>query len=254
MKQKLPLKKSKIGFPNLKNMKQHPPHIEMIKKVARRLGALRPKVVFLGGSSTGFHITDKAAPEVRATKDVDIIVEVASRVEYHQLENTLRELGFFQKIIADDPICRWYIDDEIVDVMPTDEKILGFSNRWYLPAIIQSVKIEVGPDLEIQVVTAPYFIATKIDAFYGRGNGDYLMSHDMEDIIHVIDGRAEIIDEIAGSEPDLKDYIARVFRKWLANGRFLEALPGHLLPDQASQGRRSIILGRIKKIVELSSE
>ena len=109
VKQKLPLKKSKIGFPNLKNMKQHPPHIEMIKKVARRLGALRPKVVFLGGSSTGFHITDKAAPEVRATKDVDIIVEVASRVEYHQLENTLRELGFFQKIIADDPICRWYI-------------------------------------------------------------------------------------------------------------------------------------------------
>ena len=59
VKQKLPLKKSKIGFPNLKNMKQHPPHIEMIKKVARRLGALRPKVVFLGGSSTGFHITDR---------------------------------------------------------------------------------------------------------------------------------------------------------------------------------------------------
>ena len=90
----------------------------MIKQVAERLGNLRAKVVFLGGSAAGFHITDKAAPEVRATKDVDIIVEVASRVEYNQLENTLRELGFFQKIIADDPICRWYIDDEIVDVMP----------------------------------------------------------------------------------------------------------------------------------------
>ena len=47
----------------------------MIKQVAERLGPLRPKVVFLGGSATGFHITDSAEPEVRATRDVDIIVE-----------------------------------------------------------------------------------------------------------------------------------------------------------------------------------
>ena len=45
-------------------MKQHSIHIEMIKQVAERLGQLRPKVVFLGGSSTGFHITDSAEPDV----------------------------------------------------------------------------------------------------------------------------------------------------------------------------------------------
>jgi len=50
----------------------------MIKHVAEKLGPLRSKVVFLGGSATGFHITDKAEPEIRATKDVDIIVEAAS--------------------------------------------------------------------------------------------------------------------------------------------------------------------------------
>jgi len=70
-------------------MKQHSIHKEMIKKVAKKLGPLKAKVVFLGGSATGFHITDKAEPEIRATKDVDIIVEVASRVDFHQLENTL---------------------------------------------------------------------------------------------------------------------------------------------------------------------
>ena len=110
-------------------MKQHSIHTAMIQQVAERLGSLRPKVVFLGGSATGFHITDKAEPEIRATKDVDIIVEVASIVGYHKLEKTLRELGFFQKMQEDDPICRWYIDDVIVDVMPTDENILGFSNN-----------------------------------------------------------------------------------------------------------------------------
>jgi hypothetical protein len=234
-------------------MKQHSIHIEMIKQVAERLGPVRPKVVFLGGSATGFHITDKAEPEIRATKDVDIIIDVASRVEFHQLEKKLRELGFIQKMQKEDPICRWYISDIIVDVMPTDENILGFSNRWYLAAIKNSVTIELAPKLEIQIVTAPYFLGTKLDAFFGRGRGDYLTSHDMEDIINLINGRVEILKDIQNSESDLKDFIINSLQGFLADELFLEALPGHLLPDQASQGRRSIILERIKKIVELGS-
>ena len=192
-------------------MKQHSIHIKMIKQVAQGLGPLRPKVVFLGGSATGFHITDKAEPEIRATKDVDIIVEVASRVEYHQLEKTLRGLGFSQKMQQDDPICRWYINDVMVDVMPTDEYILGFSNRWYLPAIRNSVTIELERKLEIQIATAPYFLGTKLDAFFGRGREDYLASHDMEDIIYLINGRVEILEDIKNSEPDLKDFIIKSF-------------------------------------------
>jgi predicted nucleotidyltransferase len=234
-------------------MKQHSIHIEMIKQVAERLGPLRPKVVFLGGSATGFHITDKAEPEIRATKDVDIIIDVASRVEFHQLEKKLRELGFIQKVQKEDPICRWYISDIIVDVMPTDENILGFSNRWYLPAIKNSVTIKLEPNLEIQIVTAPYFLGTKLDAYFGGGRGDYLTSHDMEDIINFINGRVEILEDIKNSESDLKDFIINSLQGFLADELFLEALPGHLLPDQASQGRRSIILERIKKIVEFSS-
>ena len=234
-------------------MKQHSIHKEMIKHVAERLGPLRSKVVFLGGSATGFHITDKAEPEIRATKDVDIIVEAASIVEYHKLEKMLMELGFFQKIQEDDPICRWYINDIIVDVMPTDENILGFSNRWYLPAIKSSVTIELEPNLEIKIVTAPYFLGTKLDAFFGRGRGDYLTSHDLEDIINFINGRAELIEDIKNSEPDLKNFIVNSLQGFLEDELFLEALPGHLLPDKASQGRRVIILERIRKIIELGS-
>ena len=234
-------------------MKQHTIHIEMIKHVAEKLGPLRSKVVFLGGSATGFHITDKAAPAIRATKDVDIIVEAASIVAYHKLEKMLMQLGFFQKIQEDDPICRWYINDLIVDVMPTDENILGFSNRWYPPAMKSSVTIELEPNLEIKIVTSPYFLGTKLDAFFGRGKGDYLASHDMEDIINLINGRAEIAEDIKDSEADLRYFIVKTFQGFLDDEFFLEALPGHLLPDRASQGRRSIILERIEKIIELGS-
>ena len=234
-------------------MKQHSVHTRMIRKVAERLGPLRPQVVFLGGSAAGFHITDSAEPEIRATRDVDIIVEAASVVAYHRLEKTLMELGFFLKVQEDDPICRWYIEDVIVDFMPTDEKILGFSNRWYRPAINNAVTVELEPNFEIRLVTAPYFLATKLEAFFGRGKGDFLLSHDMEDIINLINGRLELMEKIKNSEADLREFVINSLKGFLDEELFLEALPGHLLPDQASQGRRSIILERINKIVELGS-
>ncbi len=76
----------------------------------------------------------------------------------------------------------------------------------------------------------------------------------VEDIINLINGRVEIIEEIKNSEADLKEFIISTLQSFSDDDLFLEALPGHLLPDQASQGRRSIVLKRIKKITELGSD
>lgn len=54
-------------------------NLAMIRQVAARLGHLRERVVFLGGAATALLITDSAAPDVRVTIDVDMIVEIASR-------------------------------------------------------------------------------------------------------------------------------------------------------------------------------
>lgn len=213
---------------------------------------MREKVVFLGGATTGFLITDKALPEIRSTVDVDIIVEVTSRTDYYQIEELLRSLGFTQRMEENDPVCRWIIDGIIVDVMPTEEKILGFSNRWYSPAIANAIVVEIDKNLKIHVVTAPYFLATKIEAFYGRGKNDYLSSHDIEDVITVIDGRREIIDEIKASEPDLKLFLSEQVQKFLNKDTFIESLSGHLLPDEASQARLPIIIKRLEEIAQIS--
>lgn len=226
-------------------------NLEMIKLVASRLGPLRDKVVFLGGAATSLMITDSAAPEVRSTLDVDVIVELTSRFEYYKLEEMLRELGFRHSMDPDEPICRWIIDDVKVDVMPTDEKILGFSNKWYSKAIDNSIEIEIEANLHIRIVTAPYFLATKIEAFYGRGNGDFLVSHDMEDIITLIDGRPEIVEEIVTSPENLKNHLADQFRVYLELEQFLESISGHLRPDKASQARFPIIMERIGRIAQI---
>jgi len=223
-------------------------NIEMLRTVASRLGPLRERVVFLGGCATYLLITDTAIPEIRPTLDVDVIVEIASRPQYYKLEKKLQELGFAHSSGNKDPICRWQIEGVTVDIMPTDEKILGFSNRWYKSAITHSISKFLDDDLKIRMVTAPYFMATKIEAFYGRGKDDFLGSHDMEDIITVIDGRPKVINEIKTSPSDLRKYLSQEFRKLSNNEFFIESLSGHLRPDKASQARIPLLIERVKMI------
>jgi len=111
--------------------------------------------------------------------------------------------------------------------------------------------MEIDEALEIRVVTAPYFLATKIAAFYGRGNNDFFGSHDIENIITVIDGRKEIIDEINAPASDLRAYLSDEIRDFLNNEIFLESLSGHLLPDDASLARRPIVIQRLEKIAQI---
>jgi len=227
-------------------------NIRMIIHVAKRLGNLRDKVVFVGGCATGLFITDPAMPEVRATQDVDVIVEVTSRMEYYRLEEELRSRGFKQDLSENAPICRWLVDVIKVDIMPTQEEILGFSNRWYLPAIKNADHIKLENELTIKLVSPPYFLATKIDAFKGRGGGDYMASHDMEDIITILDGRPEIVSEIRSSSDDLKDFLSRTFRSLLANDEFRDSIPGHLSPDRASQSRLPLLIKRLEEIAVMT--
>jgi predicted nucleotidyltransferase len=109
--------------------------------------------------------------------------------------------------------------------MPLDEKILGFSNRWYKPAMDSAEERELEPGLSIRVVTAVFFCATKLEAFAGRGKDDYLSSHDLEDLVAVIDGRAELVQEIQSAPDSVRRYIASEIKKLLGTRAFVDAHP-----------------------------
>ena len=171
-------------------------NLELLAEAARLLKPLLGELVFVGGSTTTLLITDKAAAEVRSTYDVDAIAEISSYVAYADFSERLRRCGFSEDASEGAPICRWRLKKTILDVMPLDEKILGFSNRWYKPAMDSAVVHELEADLRVRVVTAVYFCATKLEAFAGRGKHDYQSSHDLEDLMAVLDGRPELAEEI----------------------------------------------------------
>lgn len=225
-------------------------NLEMIRHVARRLGGLRERVVFLGGAATALLITDTATPDVRVTTDVDVIVDIASKGEYYRLAGSLRSLGFKEDSGEGAPMCRWKIDGIAVDVMPTDTEILGFSNRWYTQALQLATLTVITDGMTIRVVTGPYFLATKIEAFYSRGRGDFMASHDMEDIVTLLDGRPEITDEVRAAPEEVKHFLMQSFRDFLHNRDFLDSLPGYLLTDPASQRRMPLLMERIRAVAD----
>jgi predicted nucleotidyltransferase len=226
------------------------PNIEILELIARALGKITEHVVFVGGCATGLLITDAARPPVRATQDVDVIASVASISEYYEIGKELRMAGFSQTM-SDEPICRWTLGNLKLDVMPTHEKVLGFSNRWYSDAVRTSNVVRLPRGQHIRLITAPYFIGTKIEAFHGRGRGDYRASHDIEDIITLVDGRQELKEEMLLSEQSLQDYIAEELETLLGIPAFFDALPGHLAPDAGNQARVTVIVERLRALARL---
>lgn len=184
------------------------PNIELLRDAVLRLGDLADKLVFVGGCTTGLFITDPAAAEVRPTIDVDAIVEAVTYVQYMDFEKRLQENGFIRDIREGAPICRWISEETVLDVMPVEEVVLGFRNRWYRDAVDTAQSRNIINDLNIRVITPPYFCATKLEAFEDRGKKDYFGSNDLEDVIAVVDGRSELVEEIGRAKPDVRSYIA----------------------------------------------
>jgi len=227
------------------------PNLEILSSAVHRLGPLADAMVVLGGCATGLLLTDSAAAPVRATLDVDAIVEVASLLDYHKLAEKLRIRGFVEDLSPEAPICRWKADNVILDVMPTDPEIMGFGNEWYAPAFAAAEPVSLPSGKRIRMVPAPYFLATKLAAFDDRGGEDILLSRDMEDIATVLDGRPEVVAEVQKSEKRLSLHLAQRFATLLQDQRFTDALPGYLPPDAASQKRLPALLERIRAISEL---
>lgn len=209
-------------------------NIEQLKVIARALGDLLPKVTFLGGCTTALLVDPAARFGVRQTQDVDVIIDVATYLAYQDISQQLRALGFVED--TQGPICRWLWRGDgrelLLDVMPTDESALGFSNIWYPDAMRLSQQVQLEPGLFIQAVSPVYFLATKFEAFAGRGKGDYF-SQDMEDIVFVLENRSSIQHEINTADAGLRTYLANKAAETL-NDRFLNVLPGLLNDSRAA--------------------
>jgi len=233
-------------------MRSHDPNLTLLESVVAALGPLSQRFVFVGGCVTGLLVTDAANPSVRVTRDVDAIVQVVSLGEYHALQRQLENTGLRHDQSPEAPVCRWRAHGALLDIMPTDKAVLGFGNRWYEEAARTASMWPLPSGTVIRLISAPVFIATKLEAFADRGEGDFLASHDLEDITTVVDGRSQLIDEVAAASPEIRSHLSAQFRALLQNAHFVDALPGHLSGDAQAQARIPVILERLHQLSGLT--
>ena len=215
------------------------PQINNLEKVAAILTNVPERFVFTGGGTIVLYVDEIIRDELRPTKDVDCVVEIFSRTEYYQLATALREVGLSECSEPNAPMCRWEYEELLIDIMPCGEEVLGFSNRWYEEGFENLITYILPSAREIYIFSPLYLLASKIEAFLGRGESFYF-SKDIEDIIVLLDGCEALPEEFEKAEGEVKIFLQQWFRE---NRENLEDAVANFLPSSsASREERAIEL------------
>ena len=223
---------------------------DAIVKLDAKLRGVPFEFAFLGGSVLTLLITDKSVDAIRVTKDVDIVMNIRTRKEYHLADSELELRGFRHDTREDAPICRWILDDVTVDMLPIREDVLGWKSRWFEESLVVAETVQVGNNL-VRIITPPYFVALKLEAFEERGHKDFLASTDFEDVICLANGRESLVKEIMDCE-NLRGGIARKFRDYLAYPELEDAVDGFVQTESDSENRKRRIMEAFKALSSLT--
>lgn len=204
----------------------HQANLANLKTVFNALGDLHNSVVFVGGATVSLYDQTEAF-EVRETKDVDVIVKMASYSQHANFEEQLRRRGFVD-VVYSKIRGRFKIEGVTVDVIPTTDLHMGFENIWYPEGYQEAVEYRIDGETVIRILTAPYFIATKLEAFKGRGGRDPRTSHDFEDIVHVMEYRGDIWAELRQTDKKLNAYLKGSFETLINNPNVYEWIDCHV--------------------------
>lgn len=199
--------------------------LQMLEEVAGALGEeLCEQVAFVGGCTTVLLITDEYTLEsIRGTDDVDLVIHLTGTADWYRLEEKLKPRGF-KNTGQDSVTCRLRLGQLKVDFMPTQANVLGFANTWFVGGLERAIGYTLPNGTRIRLFAAPWFLAAKLQAYQGRGRGDVLMSNDIEDIIALVDGREELIEEVKLAPIELRHFVSEQFTALLALPAFEDVI------------------------------
>jgi len=222
----------------------------MLHCVAKKLGPLRSKVVFMGTTILPFLMTNNTIWNQRQSKDVDFIVYFSSKNDIYEFEDALWEQGFKRGTIG--PIYHWITEGIGVDVVPADPDVIGFNNQWSLEAVQYAQQANIGEDLVINMINSPYFLGVKFSAFDKRGKNNYMRSYDVADIVRVVYEDDDLIKKIqANASSNLRQFLCYQFNNLLKNNNIKEVIMNHLSEAYRTEAGVNKVLGRIENITEI---
>lgn len=229
--------------------------IVQLEAAATALGdELLGDVVFLGGATVALWLTDPAARSPRVTLDVDVVAEVTTLGEYERFQTRLRARGF-REDAGSDVLCRWRgADGMILDAIPADARLAGIDDHW-MPHVVRSSILHTLPTgTQIRAVPPPWLLVLKLAAFNDRGHHDVLASHDFEDIVVLVDGRAELPHEAARLPDDARAHVVTTLEHIQTLSDYPYGVEGALPDPDARDRAAAVTIPRFAEILAAASE
>lgn len=218
----------------------HQRNLARLSAVASALGKLNTDVVYVGGATVSLYVSITETHYARPTDDVDVVIELATYGDYSQLLNRLMAKGFTQSH-SDEVTCRFRLQGFIVDIMSTEDIGLGSPNRWYAAGFRMAMDYVINANLTIRILSPAYFLATKLEAYFSRGQQDPYASKDLEDIIFLIDYCLGLHDSIVSSDQSLRTYLAGSARQLRQHRNLTDVVLGHISGRHQEERTRCIL-------------
>lgn len=220
-------------------------NIAIVAEVAEALQEVKDDMVFIGGAVISLYTNDPAADEIRPTQDIDMTLNIINLSHWERMQERLRKLGFHPDPFGH-AICSFKYKDIPIDIMAAEDGPLGPSNRWYKIGF-ENLRTANVKDQEVNILSAPCYLATKFEAFNNRGS-DYRTSHDIEDIIYVLDNRMGIVEEIVKDDSRIAHFIQEQLQEIIHKGMMQEVLVAHIHPLMLTE-RLPIVEDKITQIL-----
>jgi predicted nucleotidyltransferase len=172
-------------------------NLAAIQIIAAALKGDLERIGFVGGSTIQIYVEEQYQADMRPTTDVDFVFGAANSAEFQEFEVGLLQKGFKPATGRKDPKCRYNIQGIPVDVMPAIQIDGYITNRWYAEGMEHAESYNLPNGTKIRIFTAPYLLASKIEAHKSRGSkrGPFdEKDKDLEDVIMLIDGRPALVD------------------------------------------------------------
>jgi len=222
-------------------------NLKSIKIISDVLDDINNDVIYVGGAVVSLYIDDPAADDIRPTKDIDIVLEIASLKELEELRTVLVERGF-EQTHEDNVLCRFRYADIKVDVMATKSIDWAPGNKWFEAGFNEAEEKEIEGKI-IKVLPFIYFLSSKFSAFMDRGLEDPLVSKDYEDITYLLNHNRYFKEAVLSSKnEEAKSYLKSCFQKILDREDLQEILIGNLFHED-QQARFDKIISNLKEIV-----
>lgn len=100
---------------------------------------------------------------------------------------------------------------------------------------------------KINLLPLIYYLATKIDAVFGRGLADLRLSHDFEDIVYLFDNCLALEKDFYKADEKIREYLSDSFSRLIKMPIFKEALACSM-PHNAERDRTVKVEKLMQKI------